>query len=90
MLNKNLLTGRCYRDGVEITPEAYAAALAENRQKAAYVNEVYKGAIPLEEVPESWREDVQRQVENRKAAAQVEPDLTADEALSILLGGETA
>lgn len=62
--------------------------LAQAKEKASYVNELVKGEIAIEDVPAAWQEEIRRRADERIAAAQEEPDLTADEALGIILGGE--
>lgn len=75
--------------GVEITEAEYTRLLAEIREKAALVNQLYSGEITLADVPEAWQEEIQRRVDERiaaegEAAAQ---DISAEEALDIILGG---
>lgn len=81
--------------GVEISEAEYNALLAEIREKVAYVEKVYSGEITIDDVPEAWREDVQREVDALKAAAEdaaeeAAQNISAEEALNIILGGETA
>ena len=75
--------------GVEITEAEYNALLAEIREKAALVNKLYSGEITLDEVPADWQEEIQRRVNERVAAEEAaeEQDISAEEALDILLGG---
>lgn len=54
--------------GTEITKEEYDRLLAEIREKVALVNQLYSGEITLDEVPAEWQEEIQRRVEERKAA----------------------
>ena len=54
--------------GVEITEAEYNSLLAEVREKAAYIDKLYAGEITIEDVPEAWREDVQRDVDAIRAA----------------------
>lgn len=77
--------------GEEITEAEYNALLAEIREKAALVNKLYGGEITLDEVPADWQEEIQRRVDERIAAEEVaeEQDISAEEALDILLGGAT-
>lgn len=75
--------------GVEITEAEYTRFLAEIREKAALVDRLYTGEITIADVPEAWREEIQRRVDERiaaegEAAAQ---DISAEEALDIILGG---
>ena len=76
--------------GVEITESEYNRLLAEIREKAALVDKLYSGEITIADVPEAWRAEIQRRVEERIAAegAAEEQDIPAEEALDIILGGE--
>ena len=75
--------------GVEITEAEYNALLAEIREKAALVNKLYSGEITIDAVPGEWQEEIQRRVDERIAAEGIaeEQDISAEEALDILLGG---
>lgn len=77
--------------GTEITEAEYNALLAEIREKAALVNKLYSGEITLDAVPTDWQEEIQRRVDERIAAEGTaeEQDISAEEALDILLGGAT-
>ena len=77
--------------GTEITEAEYNALLSEIREKAALVDKLYSGEITLDEVPADWQEEVQRRVDERIAAegSAEEQDISAEEALDILLGGAT-
>ena len=77
--------------GTEITEAEYNALLSEIREKAAFVNKLYGGEITIDEVPEDWQEEIQRRVDERIAAegSAAEQDISAEEALDILLGGAT-
>ena len=77
--------------GTEITEAEYNALLAEIREKAALVDKLYSGEITIDEVPSGWREEIQRRVDERIAAEGFaeEQDISAEEALEILLGGAT-
>lgn len=70
-----------------ITAEEYATALTEIKQKAALVNQLYRNEITIDDVPEAWRKEIQRRVDERIEAEQEEADISADEALNIILGG---
>lgn len=77
--------------GTEITEAEYNALLSEIREKAAYIEKLYAGEITIDNVPEAWREDVQREVDAIKAAdEEAAQNISAEEALNIILGGETA
>ena len=75
--------------GVEITEAEYNRLLAEIREKAALADRLYAGDITIADVPEAWREEIQRRVDERIAAegAAAEQDISAEEALDIILGG---
>lgn len=77
--------------GTEITESEYNRLLSEIREKAALVDKLYGGEITIDEVPEYWQEEIQRRVDERIAAegAAEEQDISAEEALDILLGGAT-
>ena len=77
--------------GVEITEAEYNALLAEIREKAALVEQLYSGEITIDDVPTEWQEEIQRRVNERIAVegAAEEQDLSAEEALNIILGGES-
>ena len=77
--------------GTEITEAEYNALLAEIREKAALVEQLYNGEITIDDVPTEWQEEIQRRVNERIAAegAAEEQDLSAEEALNIILGGES-
>lgn len=77
--------------GTEITEAEYNRLLTEIREKAALVDKLYGGEITIAEVPEDWRAEIQRRVDERIAAegAAAEQDIPAEEALDIILGGES-
>lgn len=76
--------------GTEITKEEYNRLLIEIRTKAELVNKLYNEEITIAEVPAEWQEEIQRRVDERIAAqgALAEQDISADEALDIILGGD--
>ena len=76
--------------GVEITESEYNRLLTEIRTKAALVDSLYNGEITIDDVPTEWQEEIQRRVDERIAAEgeAAEQDISAEEALYILLGGE--
>ena len=78
--------------GTEITESEYNTLLSEIREKAALVEQLYNGEITIDDVPTEWQEEIQRRVNERIAAegAAEEQDLSAEEALDIILGGESA
>ena len=77
--------------GTEIAEAEYNALLTEIREKAALVNKLYGGEITIDAVPVDWQEEIQRRVNERIAAegSAEEQDISAEEALNILLGGAT-
>ena len=86
--NKLIAIGTGY-GGTEITEAEYNALLSEIREKAALIDKLYSGKITLDDVPTEWQEEIQRRVNERIAAegAAEEQDISAEEALDILLGG---
>lgn len=80
------------KGGTEITESEYNALLAEIREKAALVDKLYTGEITIADVPTEWQEEIQRRVDERIAAEDTaaEQDISAEEALNIILGGEDA
>lgn len=76
--------------GVEITKEEYDRLLTEIREKAALVDSLYNGEITIADVPEAWQEEIQRRVDERIAqqGAVDQQEISAEEALDIILGGE--
>ena len=77
--------------GTEITEAEYNALLAEIREKAAFMDKLYSGEITLDDVPADWQDEIQRRVDERIAAegSAEEQNISAEEALDILLGGAT-
>ena len=77
--------------GTEITEAEYNAILSEIREKAALVDKLYSGEITIDAVPVDWQEEIQRRVDERIVAdgAAEEQDISAEEALDIILGGES-
>ena len=77
--------------GTEITEAEYNRLMAEIREKASLVNQLYNGEITIADVPEDWREEIQHRVDERIAAEGTaeEQDIPAEEALDIILGGES-
>lgn len=77
--------------GTEITEAEYTALLTEIREKASLVDRMYSGEITIEDVTADWQEEIQRRVDERIAAegSAEEQDISAEEALEILLGGAT-
>lgn len=77
--------------GTEITESEYNALLFEIREKSAFVDKLYSGEITIDDVPTDWQEEIQRRVDKRIAAEgeAAMQDISAEEALDIILGGET-
>ena len=76
--------------GIEIDESEYNALLSEIREKAGLVDALYAGAITIDGVRIGWREEIQRRVDERIAAEGTadQKDISAEEALDIILGGE--
>ena len=89
--NNTLLAIGAGPGGTEITEAEYNALLAEIREKASLVKRLYSGEITIADVPTDWQEEIQRRVDERIAAegSAEEQDISAEEALDILLGGAT-
>lgn len=88
--NNNLIAIGTGPGGVEITEDEYNRLLTEIRTKADLVNQVYNCEISIDDVREDWQEEIQHRVDERIAqqGTAEEQDIPADEALSIILGGE--
>lgn len=78
-------------DGVEITEAEYNRLMTEIREKASLVDRLYAEEIALSDVPPEWQEEIQRRVDERirQTDTAEEQDISAEEALNIILGGET-
>ena len=76
--------------GTEITEAEYNELLAMIREKAELVDKLYNGEITIDDVPAEWKEEIQRRVDERIAMQGTleEQELSAEEALDIILGGE--
>ena len=77
--------------GTEITEAEYNLILTEISEKATMVDKLYAGEITIADVPEDWLAEIQRRVEERIAAEGEadQQDISAEEALDIILGGES-
>ena len=86
--NRLIAIGTGY-GGTEITEAEYNTLLSEIREKVALVDKLYSGEITIADVPEAWREEIQRRVDERIAAEGEadQQDISAEEALDIILGG---
>lgn len=87
MLNRDLIHDRYYRDGIEITAEEYAAEIEIIKAKAEWTRKIVSGVADIADVPDEWREEIQRRVDERLIDIDDDPDLSAEEALDIILGG---
>lgn len=80
--------------GEEITEAEYNALMAEMQAKWDYINKLADGKITAADVPAEWRTEVQAGAEAiikaREEAANQPEEISAEEALDILLGGENA
>ena len=76
--------------GIEITEEEYNRLLSEIHTKASLVDQLYSGEITIDAVPTLWQEEIQRRVDERieLEGTLEEQELSAEEALDIILGGE--
>ena len=74
--------------GVEITEAEYNELMTMIQAKATLVDQLYNGEITISEVPTEWQEEIQRRVEERIAVEGDADELSAEEALDIILGGE--
>lgn len=81
-------------DGEEITEAEYNALMAEIQAKWDYISKLSDGRITATDVPAEWRAEVQAEAEAiikaREEAANLPEEISAEEALNILLGGENA
>ena len=88
MLNRSYLADKYYHNGTEITAAEYARLKAEYREKARYTEDLFAKRIAIDDVPPEWQEEILRRVDERRRAAMEEDELSAEEALDIILGGE--
>lgn len=87
MLNRDLIHGRYYRDGIEITAEEYAAEFEIIKAKAEWTRKIVSGVADIADVPDEWRDEIQRRAEEQLTEINDDPELTSEEALDIILGG---
>ena len=74
--------------GHEITEEEYNHLMEEIHAKAELVDQLYAQEISIDEVPEVWREEVQRRVDERIENDKPENrEISAEEALAIIVQG---
>lgn len=72
--------------GTEITEAEYFAERSTIRAKVEWVNKVWNGSATLEDVPSEWREEVERRVSERVAAAEADPEVSDEDAFAELMG----
>ena len=74
--------------GTEITEAEYTCLLAEIREKAALVNQLYAGEITIDDVPSEWQEEIQRRVDERIAAEgeAAQQEVSGEEFMNMLEG----
>ena len=74
--------------GTEITEVEYNVLLTEIREKDALVDKLYYGEITIDDVPEAWRDEIQRRVNERIAAEgeAAQQEISGDELLSMIEG----
>lgn len=75
--------------GNEITEAEYNRLLIEIRQKAGLVDQLYNNEITISDIQVEWQEEIQRRVDERIEAEEEaeDQDISAEEALDIILGG---
>ena len=88
--NNKLIAVGIGEDGIEISEEEYDRLLNEIREKADFAERLYLGEITLDGIPEEWREEIEQRVNERISAGGKadEQEISAEEALNIILGGE--
>ena len=76
--------------GIEITENEYNMLLQEIRTKAVLIEKLYIEEITIKDVPEELRDEIQRRVNElvECLGAIEEQDISSEEALDIILGGE--
>jgi Zn-dependent M32 family carboxypeptidase len=67
------------KSGIEITEIEYNIILSEIRDKYQLEDKLYSGEITVDDVPEEYREEVQRRVDERKQADEEPEPLTETE-----------
>lgn len=87
MLSKDLIRNRYYRDGIEITAEEYAAELEIIKAKVEWTRKVFSGIANIEDVPDEWREEIENNVANLQSSEEEDDEISAEEALAIIIGG---
>ena len=74
MLSKDLIRNRYYRDGIEITVEEYEAELEIIKAKAEWTRKIVSGVADIADVPDEWREEIQRRAEEQLTEINDDPD----------------
>lgn len=75
---------------VEISVEEYDVLSYEFAEKASLADKLYRGEITVNDVPEAWQKDVQARVDDfiESMGTYDSQDISADEALDIIVGGD--
>lgn len=78
-------------DGQEITKSEYEQLCETINEKNILEDQLYKKKITIDSVPYEWREEIQARVNERIAIEGMwdNEEITAEEALAIITGGET-
>lgn len=86
----NLLGIETGNGQIEITKEEYEKLFANILERAQLVEQVYNGIITINDVPEKWREEIQRRVDKKKEQEDenIKFMISDTEALNIITGGE--
>ena len=89
--NKSPIIGTGY-DGIEITEEEYNSILKERQEKSELIDKLVMNLITEEEIKPKWREEIVSQAKLIKQldryASSDEAELSDNEAIKIILGGE--
>lgn len=74
--------------GTEITEAEYNALLSEIREKSTLVDKLYSGEITIDDVPEAWRDEIQRRVNEHIVAEgeAAQQEISGDELLNMIEG----
>ena len=74
--------------GVETTEDEYNRLLTKIREKATLVDQLYTGAITIDDVPTDWQEEIQRRVNERIAAdgEAAQQEISGDELMNMIEG----
>lgn len=75
--------------GTVITETEYKTLLTEIKQKAELIDKLYFGEITVDDIPAKWRDEIEESVNVRikNEGKADELDISAEEALSIIMGG---